>query len=40
MSKFAFESPRDHAGALIEMARTVHRSFVALDKSNQYGRFV
>lgn len=40
MSKYALGSASAHAGALVEMARTVHRSFVALDKSNQYGRFV
>jgi len=40
MSKYALGNARDHADALVEMARTVHSSFVALDKSNRYGRFV
>jgi len=40
MSKYALGSAGAHAAALVEMTRTVHRSFMALDKSNQVGRFV
>ena len=40
MSKYAMDGSREHASALVEMARTIHQSFVALEKSNQFGRYV
>jgi beta-lactamase class A len=40
MSKYAMGSPREHSDALVEMARTIHRHFLALDRSNQFGRTV
>ena len=40
MSKYAMGSNREHAAALIELARTVYLTFEALEKSNQYGRYV
>lgn len=40
MSKYAMGSASEHAAALVEMARTVHQSFVALERSNQVGRYV
>ncbi len=40
MSKYAMDGSREHASALVEMARVIHQSFVALEKSNQFGRYV
>jgi beta-lactamase class A len=40
MSKYALESRGEHAGALVEIAHTIHRHFETLEKSNQYGRYV
>ena len=40
MSKYAIGSAIDHERAMIDMARTIHQSFVALEKSNHYGRYV
>ena len=40
MSKYAMSDHLEHAQALIEMAQTIHRTFVALERSNQYGRYV
>lgn len=40
MSKYAMVSHREHAWALIEMARTIYQTFEALEKSNRYGRYV
>jgi hypothetical protein len=30
----------EHAAALVAMARTIHQTFVALEKSNQYDRYI
>jgi beta-lactamase class A len=40
MSKYALDTPGEHALALEEMARTIHHHFVALERSNQFGRYV
>jgi beta-lactamase class A len=40
MSKYALCTPGEHSAALVEMARTIHQTFMALEKSNLYGRYV
>jgi hypothetical protein len=40
MSKYAMGSASEHASALVEMARLIHQTFVALEQSNSYGRYV
>jgi beta-lactamase class A len=40
MSKYALGSSREHEQALVDMAQTIHQWFVALEKSNRYGRYV
>jgi beta-lactamase class A len=40
MSKYAMQSAREHANALVTMASTIHQHFLALERSNQYGRTV
>lgn len=40
MSKYAMDDGVGHATALEEMARVIHKHFVALERSNQYGRYV
>jgi beta-lactamase class A len=40
MSKYALASSGEHAQAMISMARTIHQTFAALERSNQYGRTV
>ena len=40
MSKYALGTPREHEGALVEMAQLIHQTFVALEKSNRFGRYV
>lgn len=40
MSKYALGSSREHSEVLVQMARTIHQTFLALEKSNNYGRYV
>ncbi len=40
MSKYALEGSDEHEQAIVGMARMIHRSFAALDRSNGFGRFV
>lgn len=40
MSKYAMQPAGEHALALVQMARTIHNFFAALEKSNRYGRYV
>lgn len=40
MSKYAMGTPREHEGALVEIVQIVHQTFLALEKSNRFGRYV
>jgi beta-lactamase class A len=40
MSKYALGSASEHEQALVEMARRIHQTFVALNRSNRFGRYV
>lgn len=40
MSKYAMDDAVGHAASLVEMAQVIHKHFVAMEKSNRYGRYV
>lgn len=40
MSKYAMDSASEHALSLNAMSRLIHQTFIALDQSNSYGRYV
>ncbi|MCC6458219.1 MAG: serine hydrolase [Caldilineaceae bacterium] len=40
MSKYALDGSYEHEQALVGMARLIHQTFVALEQSNRFGRYV
>jgi beta-lactamase class A len=40
MSKYALDGSYEHEQALVKMARLIYQTFVALEQSNRFGRYV